>query len=84
VCWLKEIKNTYKGVKKMNYEELIKYIQSKCKENIFNELDNFLTGLGDTMEDTIELESNKFRIRKDIVDTDYDNGIVKCKYTIIL
>jgi hypothetical protein len=68
----------------MNYEELIKYIQSKCKENIFNELDNFLTGLGDTMEDTIELESNKFRIRKDIVDTDYDNGIVKCKYTIIL
>jgi hypothetical protein len=42
----------------MNYEDLIKYIQSKCKGNIFNELDNFLTDLDDTMEDVIELENN--------------------------
>jgi hypothetical protein len=68
----------------MNYEDLIKYIQSKCKGNIFNELDNFLTDLDDTMEDVIELENNKFRIRKDIIDTNFDNGTVECKYTIIL
>jgi len=68
----------------MNYEEIIKYVQSKCKENIFNELDNFLTNLDDTQEDIIELENNKFKIRKDVVKVDYNSGTVDCKYNVIL
>lgn len=68
----------------MNYEEILEYIQSRCKENIFNELDNFLTGLDNTQEDTIELEGNKFKIRKDIIKTDYESGSVDCKYAVIL
>lgn len=67
----------------MNYEEILKYIQSKCKGNIFNELDNFLTSLDDTQEDIIELENNKFKIRKDIISFEFNSGIVECKYTII-
>lgn len=67
----------------MNYDEIIYYIQSKCNEDIFNELDNFLTNLDDGQEDILELEDNKFKIRKDIIETDYTSGIVECKYTII-
>ena len=67
----------------MNYEEVIRYVQSKCKENIFNELDNFLTDLDDMQEDIIELEDNKFEIRKDIVSVDTNNGTVECKYIVI-
>ena len=67
----------------MNYEEVIRYVQSKCKENIFNELDNFITDLDDMQEDIIELEDNKFEIRKDIIETDYNSGTVACKYIVI-
>jgi len=72
------------GVLNMNYEEIIKYVQSRCKENIFKEIDNFLTNLDDTCDDTIELENNKFKIRKEIIKTDYNNGIIDCKYDVIL
>lgn len=68
----------------MNYEEILKYIQSKCKTNIFNELDNFLTSLDDTQEDILELEDSKFKIRKDIVNVDYNSGNVECKYNVII
>lgn len=68
----------------MNYEEIINYVQSKCKNNIFRELDSFLTNLDDTQNDIIELEGNKFNIKKDITDIDCDNGTVVCKYTLLI
>lgn len=68
----------------MNYEEIINYVQSKCKNNIFRELDSFLTNLDDTQNDIIELEGNKFNIKKDITDIDYDKGMVVCKYTLLI
>ncbi|WP_252251167.1 hypothetical protein [Clostridium sp. VAP52] len=68
----------------MNYEEIINYVQSKCKNDIFREIDSFLTNLDDTQNDIIELEGNKFNIKKDITDIDCDNGTVVCKYTLLI
>lgn len=67
---------------KMNYEEAIHYIQSKCKGDIFRELDTFLTDLDDSEIGKLELENIKFKVEKNIVYTDFEQGKVKCEYKV--
>lgn len=66
----------------MNYDKTIKYIQSKCKENIFRQLDEFLTDLDDCETGELELESIKFEVKKNVIYTDLKKGIVKCEYKV--
>lgn len=69
-------------VTKMNYDETIQYIQSKCKENIFRELDTFLTCLDDSQIGKLELENSTFKVEKNIIYTDFAKGIIECDYKV--
>lgn len=66
----------------MGYEELLDYIQGRCTTSIFRELDEFLTDLDDTESGIIELDNQRFKIKKNITSTDFEKGEAICNYSL--